>query len=301
MIMDSVEFYREPPANLTTMVVGFGGWVNAGRAATGAIRHLVRHLSASHLASLDPEAFFIFTQQRPDIRMTPEGHRAIRWPSSEFFTWQPPDGRAGLLLFWGREPHQRWRTYSQTLLDVAEQCGVKRIVSLGAVLAGAPHSRPPRVTGRSTDPEWQAQLEEWGIYRRPSYEGPTGISTVVLEAASQRGFASLSFSGQAPHYVQGRENPAVIQALLSYVTRLLGLGLDVSQFDTAVKAFCSQCDRAVAGDPSIQAHVRDLEQDYDSTDDEGPRMLHDDDLNPDQLMQEVEDFLREDRESGGEV
>jgi hypothetical protein len=101
--------------------------------------------------------------------------------------------------------------------------------------------------------------------------------------------------------VQGRENPAVIQALLSYVTRLLGLGLDVSQFDTAVKAFCSQCDRAVAGDPSIQAHVRDLEQDYDSTDDEGPRMRRDDDLNPDQLMQEVEDFLREDRESGGEV
>ncbi len=299
--MDYVEFHRESPANLTTMVVGFGGWVNAGRAATGAIRHLVRHLSAPHLASLDPEAFFIFTQQRPNVRMTSDGHRVIRWPRSEFFTWQPPDGRAGLLLFRGREPSQRWRTYSKVLLDVAEQCGVKRIVSLGAVLAGAPHTRPPRVTGRSIDPDWQVQLEEWGIYRRPSYEGPTGISTVVLDAATRRGLASLSFSGQAPHYLQGRENPEVIQALLSYVSRLLGLGLDVSQLDEAVRAFCALCDRAVAGDPSIQAHVRELEQDYDSTVDEEPRPLRDEALNSEQLMQELEDFLREDREGGGGV
>ena len=299
--MDSVNFHREPPSNLTTMVVGFGGWVNAGRAATGSIRHLVRHLSALSLASLDPEPFFIFTEQRPDVRITTEGHRDIQWPRSEFFTWQPPDGQAGLLLFWGREPNQRWRTYSQTLLDVAEQCGVQRIVSLGAALAGAPHTRPPRVTGRGTDPEWQTLVEEWGIYRRPSYEGPTGISTVVLDAATRRGLTTLSFSGQAPHYLQGRENPAVIQALLSYVTRLLGLGLDVSQFDAAVKAFRAECDRAVARDESIQTHVRELEQEYDSTDDEGPRALRDEELDSDQLMQELEDFLREDREGGGEV
>jgi proteasome assembly chaperone (PAC2) family protein len=296
--MNDVDFYREPPSNLTTMVVGYGGWVNAGRAATGAIRYLVRHLSAPRLASLDPEAFFLFTEQRPDVRMTADGDRVIRWPRSEFFTWQPPDGQSGLLLFWGREPNLRWRTYSQVLLDIAEQCGVKRIVSLGAVLSEAPHTRPTRVTGRSTDPDWQALVEAWGIYRRSSYEGPTGISTVVLDAALQRGLTSLSFSGQAPHYVQGIENPVVIQALLRYVTRLLDLGLEVSQFDDAVRAFRVQCDQAVARDPSIQAHVRQLEQDYDSTVDEAPRARRDEALNSEQLMQELEDFLREEREGG---
>jgi hypothetical protein len=34
--MDNVEFDREPPANLKTMVMAFGGWIDAGRAATGA-------------------------------------------------------------------------------------------------------------------------------------------------------------------------------------------------------------------------------------------------------------------------
>ena len=298
--MDSIEFHREPPSHLPTMVVAFGGWIDAGEAVTGAMRYLVRQLSASPLASIDPEDFFDFTKVRPVVRLTAEGQRAIRWPRSAFWTWQPPESRAGLLLFRGMEPHRRWRTYATLLLDVAEQCGVQRIVSLGALLAALPHTRPPRVTGSSTDPAWQALLEGWGIYRRPRYEGPTGIASVVLDAATRRGMSSLSLMGQAPHYLQGATNPAVSRALLTYVSRLLDLALDLSPFDEAVQTFCTQCDQAMAHDASIQAYVRQLEQDYDATGDEAPRPLRDEDLNPEKLMQELEDFLREEREGRAE-
>jgi proteasome assembly chaperone (PAC2) family protein len=298
--MDAVEFHREPPANVPTMVVAFGGWIDAGEAATGAMRYLVRQLSASPLASIDPEDFFDFTQVRPVVRLTAEGERAIRWPRSAFWTWQPPEDRAGLLLFRGMEPQRRWRTYATLLLDVAAQCGVQRIVSLGALVAAVPHTRPPRVTGSSTDPAWHALLEAWGISRRPRYEGPTGIASVVLDAARRRGMASLSLMGQAPHYLQGATNPAVSRALLGYVTRLLGLELEMSQLEKAVKAFRTQCDQAVAADASTQAYVRQLEQAYDTTVDEAPRPQRDDDFNPEQLMQELEEFLREEREGGAE-
>src|SRR5215831_288337 len=217
MIMDSVEFHREPPSNLPTMVTAFGGWIDAGEAVTGAMRYLVRQLSAAPLASIDPEDFFDFTQVRPVVRLTAEGERVIRWPRSAFWTWQPPEGRAGLLLFRGMEPQRRWRAYATALLDVAERCGVTRIVSLGALIAAVPHTRPPRVTGSSTDPAWHALLEAWGMYRRSRYEGPTGIATVVLEAARQRGLQWLALMGQAPHYLQGATNPAVSQALLRVV------------------------------------------------------------------------------------
>src|SRR2546427_5382036 len=159
MSMDAVEFHREPPSNLSAMVVAFGGWIDAGEAVTGAMRYLVRQLAAAPLASIDPEDFFVFTHVRPVVRLSAEGERTIRWPRSAFWTWQPPAGRAGLLLFRGMEPQRRWRAYTTALLDVAEQCGGQRIVSLGAGLAAVPHTRPPRGTGNSTDPAWQARFE----------------------------------------------------------------------------------------------------------------------------------------------
>jgi len=110
--------------------------------------------------------------------------------------------------------------------------------------------------------------------------------------------SSLSLMGQSPHYLQGATNPAVSRALLTSVTRLLDLELDWAQFDAAVRAFCTRCDQAVAQDASIQAYVRQLEQDYDATVDEAPRPLRDEDLNSEQLMQELEDFLRKERGGG---
>ena len=293
--MDHVEFDREPPANLTTMVMAYGGWIDAGQAATGALRHLVRDLSAARLARIDPEQFFVFTQERPEVRLRADGERDIHWPKSEFFAWHPGNGRDGLLLFSGPEPHQKWRTYTKAFLDVAERCGVRRIVSLGALLAGAPHTRPIRVTGRSSDPAWRSVLEAWGIYRRPTYEGPTGISTVVLDAAERRGMQHVGFMGQAPHYLQDSENPAAIQTLVTYVARLLELSPDVSDLAEAIQDFCTQCDEAVARDRATREHVRKLEQEYDATASEEQSPLPGEELDSDRLMQELQDFLRKQR------
>jgi proteasome assembly chaperone (PAC2) family protein len=299
--MDEVEFHCEPPPDLPTMVVAFGGWVDAGEAATGALRALVRQLAATPLATIDLEEFVDFTQIRPVVRLDAEGQRRIRWPRSAFWTWQPPAGGAGLLLFRGVEPQRRWRTYATLLLDVAARCGVQRIVSLGAVLAAVPHTRPPCVTGSSTDPAWHARLEACGIMtRRSRYEGPTGMATVVADAAQRRGVASFTVRGQAPHYLERATNPAVRQALLTTVTRLLDLDLAWSHLDAAVQVFRTRCDQAVAQDAATQAYVRQLEQAYDATGDAAPRPPRDDAFNPEQLLHELEDFLRQERDRGAE-
>lgn len=297
--MNHVEFDREPPANLTTMVMAFGGWIDAGRAATGTLRHLVSDLGAARLARIDPEEFFVFTQERPEVRLRADGGRDIQWPRSAFFTWHPEDGGDGLLLFCGPEPHQRWKTYTTAFLAVAKRCGVRRIVSLGALLAGAPHTRPVRVTARCTDPAARSLLEAWGIYRPPTYEGPTGISSVVLESSERLGMQHVGFMGQAPHYLQDTENPAAIQALVTYAARLLHLRPDMSHFAEAIQDFRTQCDRAVARDRNSREHVRQLEQEYDAATAEEQQPLPGGELDSEKLMQELEAFLRKQREGGG--
>jgi proteasome assembly chaperone (PAC2) family protein len=299
--MDHVEFDSEPPANLTTLVMAFGGWIDAGRAATGALRHLARDLRAASLARMDPEEFFVFTQERPEVRLRADGGRDIRWPLSEFLAWDPRDGRDGLLLFSGPEPHLRWHTYAKAFLDVAERCGVRRIVSLGALLASAPHTRPVLVTARCTDPAARTLLEAWGIYRPPTYEGPTGISSVVLDAAERRGMQHVGFMGQAPHYLQDSENPAAIQTLVSFVARLLNLSPDMSHFAEAIEAFRAQCDKAVARDRAAREHVRQLEQEFDAAAGEERQPLPAGELDSQKLMEELQDFLRKQREGGTEA
>jgi proteasome assembly chaperone (PAC2) family protein len=298
MSMDHVDFDREPSDNLTTLVMAFGGWIDAGRAATGALRHLARDLGATRLARIEPEEFFVFTLERPEVRLRPDGDRDLHWPRSEFLAWQPGGGRAGLLLFSGPEPHQRWKAYTKAFLGVAERCGVRRIVSLGALLAGAPHTRPVRVTARATDPAARSLLEAWGIYRRPTYEGPTGISSVLLDAAERRGMQHVGFMGQAPHYLQDVENPAAIHALVTYTARLLDLSVDLSSFADAIQEFRTQCDQAVARDRATREHVRKLEQEYDATAAEERQPLPGGELDSDKLMQELQDFLRKQREGG---
>jgi proteasome assembly chaperone (PAC2) family protein len=175
---------------------------------------------------------------------------------------------------------------------------VRRIVSLGALLAGAPHTRPVRVTARSTDPAWRSVVEAWGIYRRPTYEGPTGISTILLDAAERRGMSHLGLMGQAPHYLQNAENPAAIEALLTYVARLLHLSPDMSHFAEAIREFRTECDRAVARNRATREHVQQLEQQYDATAGEEQPALPDGELDSEKLMQELQDFLRRQREGG---
>jgi len=295
--MDHVAFDREPPRTLTTLVVAFGGWIDAGRAATGAVRHLIGDLGAERLAAIDPEEFFVMTQERPEVRLKPDGEREIHWPRSEFSAWRPDDGRDGLLFFSGPEPHQRWRTYTTAFLDVAERCGVKRIVSLGALLASVPHTRPIRVTARCTEPDVRAMLEAWGIYRVPTYEGPTGISSVILDAAARRSIEHVGFMGQAPHYLPDTENPAAIEALVSYAARLLHLNPDMSSFAETIRDFRTQVDRAVARDRATRDHVRQLEQQYDAAESEEQR-LPEGELDSEKLMRELQDFLRKQREGG---
>jgi hypothetical protein len=112
MSMDEVEFHREPPSNLPTLVTAFGGWIDAGEAATGAMRYLVRQLAAEPLAEIDPEDFVDFTQVRPVVHLTAAGERTIRWPRNAFWLWQPPQGGTGLLAV-GCSGSYRWARSSR--------------------------------------------------------------------------------------------------------------------------------------------------------------------------------------------
>ncbi|MFN8557865.1 MAG: PAC2 family protein [Dehalococcoidia bacterium] len=187
--MDYLRIGEVPQLRDPILVIAFAGWSDAGQAATGAARFLVSTWSAQRLGDLDPEEFYNFAEQRPQIRLLDGMLREITWPANEYFVHVNPDGRDFVLLI-GVEPHLRWRTFADTVQHMIERCGIKLVLTLGGLLVDVPHSRPVRVTGASTD-ELLARLRQ-SVSTGSRYEGPTGITGVLGDRFRQLGLSTAT-------------------------------------------------------------------------------------------------------------
>ena len=187
------------------MIIAFGGWADAGESATTAINFMQRQLQAKKFAEIDPEEFYDFTQTRPYTSRTRDGRRRVHWPANEFFYWVGPGPAKGAMTFLGIEPNLRWRTYSRTIMELAKKHGVKKVIHVGALLDAVPHTRDVKLTGASTDRKLQQALEASGVHSS-NYQGPTGISSAVMEACANHGMDYLSLWGHTSHYLQAAPN-----------------------------------------------------------------------------------------------
>ena len=129
------------------MVCAFRGWNDAADAASAALTFVGSALGATRFATIDPEEFFDFQSTRPKIRLTEGRTREITWPAIEIYEARIPRAPRDLILLSGAEPSMRWPTFCRTVLDLAEALGIQLVVTLGALLADVPHTRPVGITG----------------------------------------------------------------------------------------------------------------------------------------------------------
>jgi proteasome assembly chaperone (PAC2) family protein len=248
-------------------VCAFKGWNDAGESATSALTFMGASLEARRFATIDPEEFVDFQATRPNVKLVDGLTRKIEWPEWEVYEARVPRAPRDLVLLSGPEPSHRWRTFSAMATELAEALGVQLVVTLGALLADVPHSRPVAVTGLASD---AALIERLGL-QPPTYEGPTGIVGVLHAACAEAGMPSASLWAAVPHYVAVAPNPKGALALLRRLESLVGVTVDASQLETAATDYERQVSRAVELDPEVQAFVERLERAADE--EEGPADL----------------------------
>ncbi len=283
--MSYVTTLRQPEVPLDYLLIAFGGWADAGESATTAIKFVQRVMGAAKFAEVDPEEFYDFTQTRPYTTRTRDGRRRVTWPANEFSYWAAPDQSGGGMTFLGIEPNLRWRTYARAITELAKERGVNRVIHVGALLDAVPHTREVRLTGSSTHKKLQETLEEHGI-RSSNYQGPTGISSAVMEACVNQGMDYLSLWGHTSHYLQAAPNYRIGYTLAQYITMLLGLPLELTELQTAASIFDDQVAEAVAKDDQLSAYVLKLESQYDEST-PVPEMP-----DPADMVRDLEQFLR---------
>jgi proteasome assembly chaperone (PAC2) family protein len=189
------------------------------------------------------------------------------------------------------EPHLKWRTSCASVLELARRCEATLVLTLGALLAEVPHTRPVRITGSASDPELAARL---GV--RPSkYEGPTGIVGVLNVAAREQDLATASVWANVPHYVSGIENPKAALALVQRTLTLLNLEADLSDLEEASRQYDQNLAEIVSQNAKIKAYVAKLES-RDKPEEPAEEQGQRSDLPPaSELVAEIEQFLRQQR------
>jgi proteasome assembly chaperone (PAC2) family protein len=281
---------RRPELTRPVLIAAFRGWNDGAQAASLAAGYLAKTWGAERFAHVDPEEFFDFQATRPHVSLEGGMTRKIDWPETAFFHARPDGLDRDVVLLLGIEPNLRWRTFTELLVGLVQELGVEMMITLGALLADVPHTRPSPVTGSASDPDLVQQL---GL-SESRYEGPTGIVGVLHDACRQAEIPSASLWVAVPHYVSLTPSPRAAVALCERLGGLIGVDVDVEELEGAAQSYEEQVSEAVASDEETAAYVEELEQRVDSLEQAS-------DLpSGDALAAELTRFLRERDEENGD-
>jgi proteasome assembly chaperone (PAC2) family protein len=286
-----VEIYEIPALRSPIMVIAFGGWSDAGEAATGVITHLLTTLGSSDsegvdsynstlIAEVDSEDFYDFQVNRPLIFVDSSMIRSLTWPGVQIFGVRNPDGDRDFILVRGVEPSMRWRTFASEILDLAEDLEVELVITLGSMLADTPHSRAIPVSGTGAHPDIATRL---GV-EVSRYEGPTGILAVIQDGCVRRGIDAIALWAAVPHYANATPSPKATLALVNGLEDFLEISLPQGDLPENAISWESAVNEMVKEDSDIEEYIKTLEESKDAneiSDDSG-----------EELAREVERFLR---------
>jgi proteasome assembly chaperone (PAC2) family protein len=286
-----VEIYEIPALRSPIMVIAFGGWSDAGEAATGVITHLLTVLASSDsenvdhdkstlIGEVDSEDFYDFQVNRPLIFVDSSMIRSLTWPGVQIFGVRNPDGERDFILVRGVEPSMRWRTFASEILDLAEDLEVELVITLGSMLADTPHTRAIPVSGTGAHPDIATRL---GV-EVSRYEGPTGILAVIQDGCVRRGIDAIALWAAVPHYANATPSPKATLALVNGLEDFLEISLPQGDLPESAIAWEAAVNEMVKEDSDIEEYIKTLEESKDANEIS--------DGSGEELAREVERFLR---------
>ncbi len=278
-------FEELTPLHRPIMVLALRGLFDIAEVATDAIDTLADDRVAPVVASIDPDPFFDFTQERPQVVMDDAELRQVVWPENEFRIARFPGGAHDLVLLSGVEPHLRYGQFADAIIEVARQLECEVVVTVGAAPEAVPHTRPSQVVGSSTN---DGLVRALGL-SRPQYQGVTGLVGVLQERLDRAGIPAVSLRVGVPHYLGNAKHPQSSAALLRHLEHVLGVHTSHADLTEDAMRWRSLHDEAVAEDDHATAYVEMLEHEYD-------RRMEATMPTGDDLAAEFEKFLREQRD-----
>jgi proteasome assembly chaperone (PAC2) family protein len=264
---DILTIHDAPKLDHATLVLAFSGWMDGGDVSTGTVHRLVHLLDAQPMADIDAEPFYIFNIPgsmeiaalfRPHTQIEDGIVKTVDMPTNTFYSHE----EANLVLFIGKEPNLRWRTFGECIFHLAREARVSRILFVGSFGGSVPHTREPRLYVTCSDSKLLPEMERYGL-RRSGYEGPGSFTTYLMTQAKSANIEMTSLVAEIPGYLQGT-NPLSIEAVTRRLAKILKLPLDLASLRSTSTQWELQVSSAIEQNEELQNKVRELEEEYDN-------------------------------------
>ncbi len=272
--------------NNVIFISAWSGWSDAAESATKSLKEIINQTKAKKFASIDPENYYLYSENRPYVSNSNNGDRKLSWPKNDFY-YLKSQGENDIIFFLGTEPNLKWNEYTKLLMEIIINNSTELIINVGSLLSSVPHTRPTRVTASmmSDDNKYLKKLN----YPKPNYEGPAGITSVLSDYCFKENIPSISIWGHAPHYLQIPHNPTLTLNILKEISKIIDIEIDYSDIQKDSQNFNDNLKNALSDQNDIQKYVEKLEERYDSEEEVK--------LNPEPkiIIDELENFLRDQR------
>jgi proteasome assembly chaperone (PAC2) family protein len=282
--MEDVVWYRKPLLSEPVAILAFEGWSDAGNTATGCIENISCTYDVEPFAELDSDSFYNYQMRRPIVEVKDFGEREFHWPQTSFYSIEDYKLKKDLILVFGEEPSMRWKEYAKNIKDVLVELGVKRAITLGAFFGQVAHTLPVPIFGVSTDPTFHSRYN----ILNPNYSGPTGITSVVGQTLSESEIETTGLWAAVPHYLSSGGYPKGMSALMNKTSEILKIDIDDSGIQTEGQQFEVKINKAMENSQDLAEYVSRLEESEISLENN---------FSEDNLVQQIEDFLNEEREN----
>jgi PAC2 family len=273
-----VELYHLEDADdlvAPTLIAAFDGWVDAGAAATTATSQLA---NGGVVATFDNDVLFDYRSRRPTLEIVDGKLSELTWPDLSIRRGRLEDH--DILILGSAEPDFRWQEFSAGIVELARRLDISQWISLGAIPAAVPHTRPVPILGTAS---------RGGLLKGNVAAGPAGVLRVpsaalsVIEmAVSASGIPAVGYFAQVPHYVSGSYAPATVE-LLKLVGQHLGVEVPVGSLELEARQLRTRLDAATSADETTREYIQRLEAMVDEA-----RLPE-----GDELIGEIERFLRD--------
>ncbi len=280
---DVPEFWELPEVEELYMIVGWRQWADAGSISSGLPRYLVKRTKAREIGLLRPDDFYLFqipgTHElvRPVVHFEDGYPKSLDVPHNDFYF--TGNERRGLIIFLGDEPHMQIERYVSSLLDVAQNLGVRRIVGFGGVYGELPYDKERMVSCIYSREQLREEVENLAV-DLSDYHGGASIGSYLCRRAAERDMEFVGFYAFVPTYdfsnvpqignaIRLENDFMAWLGVMRRVNYMLKIDIDLSDLEKRSKHLIEVVDAKVeelesaAPQLSVREYMERLAEDFD--------------------------------------